>query len=187
MKEAAAGNLDLKCEIDSDDEFGELSDMFNNMMNIISTNYNQLSESKKQLEANELELKKNYAHIEQLAYHDGLTGLFNRVAFMKFAYDILHNNGSQLSARHAIFFYSFRYLYSRFCHKLSSLSFFFNYIAKQYKLQMFLKKDNSRFFITTVIFLLIMLIYISSTSKFTAGIFQYQTFHQFLIYLYYFI
>lgn len=104
MTEAAAGNLDLKCEIDSDDEFGELSDMFNNMMNIISTNYNQLSESKKQLEANELELKKNYAHIEQLAYHDGLTGLYNRVAFMKFAYDILHSNGSQLSARHAIFF-----------------------------------------------------------------------------------
>ncbi len=104
MTEAAAGNLDLKCEIESDDEFGELSDMFNNMMNIISTNYNQLSESKKQLEANELELKKNYAHIEQLAYHDGLTGLYNRVAFMKFAYDILHKNGPQLSARHAIFF-----------------------------------------------------------------------------------
>lgn len=104
MTEAAAGNLDLKCEIETDDEFGELSDMFNNMMNIISTNYNQLNESKKQLEANELELKKNYAHIEQLAYHDGLTGLFNRVAFMKFAYDILHKNGSQLSARHAIFF-----------------------------------------------------------------------------------
>ncbi len=104
MTEAAAGNLDLMCDIDSDDEFGELSDMFNNMMNIISTNYNQLSESKKQLELNELELKKNYAHIEQLAYHDGLTGLYNRVAFMKFAYDILHKNGSQLSARHAIFF-----------------------------------------------------------------------------------
>lgn len=104
MTEAAAGNLDLKCDIDSDDEFGELSDMFNNMMNIISTNYNQLNESKKQLELNELELKKNYAHIKQLAYHDGLTGLYNRVAFMKFAYDILHENGSQLSARHAIFF-----------------------------------------------------------------------------------
>ena len=104
MTEAAAGNLDLKCEIDSDDEFGELSDMFNNMMNIISTNYNQLNESKKQLEANELELKKNYAHIEQLAYHDGLTGLYNRVAFMKYAYDILHKNGSQLSSRHAVFF-----------------------------------------------------------------------------------
>lgn len=104
MTEAAAGNLDLKCEIESDDEFGELSDMFNNMMNIISNNYNQLNASKKQLEANELELKKNYAHIEQLAYHDGLTGLYNRVAFMKYAYDILHQNGSQLSANHAIFF-----------------------------------------------------------------------------------
>jgi len=104
MTEAAAGNLDLKCDIDSNDEFGELSDMFNNMMNIISTNYNQLNESKKQLELNELELKKNYAHIEQLAYHDGLTGLYNRVAFMKFAYDILHKDGAQLSARHAIFF-----------------------------------------------------------------------------------
>lgn len=104
MTEAAAGNLDLKCEIDSEDEFGELSDMFNNMMNIISNNYNQLNESKKQLELNELELKKNYAHIEQLAYHDGLTGLYNRVAFMKYAYDILHKNGSQLSTRHAIFF-----------------------------------------------------------------------------------
>ncbi len=104
MTEAAAGNLDLKCDIDSDDEFGELSDMFNNMMNIISTNYNQLNDSKKQLELNELELKKNYAHIEQLAYHDGLTGLYNRVAFMKFSYDILHKDGAQLSAKHAIFF-----------------------------------------------------------------------------------
>lgn len=104
MTEAASGNLDSKCEINSRDEFGELSDMFNNMMNIISTNYNQLNESKKQLEANELELKKNYAHIEQLAYHDGLTGLYNRVAFMKFAYEKLHSNGSQLSERHAIFF-----------------------------------------------------------------------------------
>lgn len=103
MTEAAAGNLDLKCDIDSNDEFGELSSMFNNMMNIISNNYNQLIESKKTLEENELELKKNYAHIEQLAYRDGLTGLLNRVAFMKYAYEIFHKDGSQL-ARHAIFF-----------------------------------------------------------------------------------
>ena len=103
MTEAAAGNLDLVCNIDTNDEFGELSDMFNNMMNIISNNYKQLNESKKILEANEIELKKNYAHIEQLAYHDGLTGLYNRVAFMKYAYDIFHQNGSQLN-KHAIFF-----------------------------------------------------------------------------------
>ncbi len=103
MTEAAAGNLNLKCEIESNDEFGELSDMFNNMMNIISTNYNQLSESKKQLEANELELKKNYAHIEELAYHDGLTGLYNRVAFLRYAHDILQKNGAQFK-KHAVFF-----------------------------------------------------------------------------------
>ena len=103
MAEAAAGKLDLTCEVASDDEFGELADMFNKMMNIISNNYNQLIESKKILEANEIELKKNYAHIEQLAYRDGLTGLYNRVAFMKHAYETFHKDGSQLT-RHAIFF-----------------------------------------------------------------------------------
>lgn len=103
MQEATSGNLDLVCTIDSQDEFGELSDMFNHMMNIISTNYKQLNESKKILEENELELKKNYAHIEQLAYRDGLTGLYNRVAFMKYAYDVFHKDGSQFN-KHAIFF-----------------------------------------------------------------------------------
>ncbi len=103
MTQAAAGNLNLVCDIKSNDEFGELSDMFNNMMNIISNNYNELSESKKALEANELELKKNYNHIEQLAYHDGLTGLYNRVAFMRYSHDIFHKDGAQY-ATHAIFF-----------------------------------------------------------------------------------
>ncbi len=103
MQEATSGNLDLVCTIDTQDEFGELSDMFNHMMNIISTNYKQLNESKKILEENELELKKNYAHIEQLAYRDGLTGLYNRVAFMKYAYDVFHKDGSQFN-KHAIFF-----------------------------------------------------------------------------------
>ena len=37
---------------------------------------------------NEKELRKNYAHIEKLAYHDSLTGLYNRVAFLKYAYNI---------------------------------------------------------------------------------------------------
>ncbi len=103
MTEAAAGNLNLFSDIQSNDEFGELSDKFNTMMNIISSNYEELKESKKALEDNEAELKKNYAHIEQLAYHDGLTGLYNRVAFMKYAHDIFHNDGSELN-HHAIFF-----------------------------------------------------------------------------------
>ncbi|MCM1272450.1 MAG: EAL domain-containing protein [Clostridium sp.] len=103
MTEAAAGHLDIVCSINTDDEFGELSTSFNSMMNIISNNYNQLTESHKMLEANEALLKKNYAHIEHLAYHDGLTGLYNRVAFMKYAHEAFMNSSKGLS-RKAIFF-----------------------------------------------------------------------------------
>lgn len=103
MKLASSGDLDVACQITSNDEFGELSNSFNNMMDIISSNYKELDASKKTLEDNEKELRKNYAHIEKLAYHDSLTGLYNRVAFLKYAYNIFHENGSHL-AKHAIFF-----------------------------------------------------------------------------------
>lgn len=103
MMEAASGHLDVKCDINSEDEFGDLSKSFNTMMNIISGNYNQLAESHKLLEANEALLKKNYAHIEQLAYHDGLTGLYNRVAFMKHAHEIF-SEASKHFHKNAIFF-----------------------------------------------------------------------------------
>ena len=103
MMEAAAGHLNVVSDIRSNDEFGQLSDSFNTMMDIISSNYNELSESKKILESNEIELKKNYDHIEMLAYHDGLTGLYNRVAFMKYAYEIFSNAGSKF-VKHAVFF-----------------------------------------------------------------------------------
>lgn len=103
MTDASSGDLDVKCSVTSDDEFGDLSRMFNSMMDIISNNYKELSASKAALEVNEQELKKNYAHIEQLAYHDGLTGLYNRVAFMKYAYDIFHD-ASVSAGKHAIFF-----------------------------------------------------------------------------------
>lgn len=103
MTDASSGNLDVKCDVASDDEFGDLSRMFNSMMDIISNNYKELSASKAALEVNEQELKKNYAHIEQLAYHDGLTGLYNRVAFMKYAYKIFHD-ASVGASKHAIFF-----------------------------------------------------------------------------------
>lgn len=103
MTDASAGNLDVKCNVKSDDEFGDLSRMFNSMMDIISNNYKELAASKAALEVNEQELKKNYAHIEQLAYHDGLTGLYNRVAFMKYAYEIFHD-ASVGASKHAIFF-----------------------------------------------------------------------------------
>lgn len=103
MTDASSGNLDVKCDVASDDEFGDLSRMFNSMMDIISNNYKELSASKAALEVSEQELKKNYAHIEQLAYHDGLTGLYNRVAFMKYAYEIFHD-ASVGANKHAIFF-----------------------------------------------------------------------------------
>lgn len=103
MTDASSGNLDVKCDVASDDEFGDLSRMFNSMMDIISNNYKELSASKAALEVSEQELKKNYAHIEQLAYHDGLTGLYNRVAFMKYAYKIFHD-ASVGASNHAIFF-----------------------------------------------------------------------------------
>ena len=103
MTDASSGNLDVKCDVASDDESGDLSRMFNSMMDIISNNYKELSASKAALEVSEQELKKNYAHIEQLAYHDGLTGLYNRVAFMKYAYKIFHD-ASVGASKHAIFF-----------------------------------------------------------------------------------
>ena len=103
MTDASSGNLDVKCDVASDDEFGDLSRMFNSMMDIISNNYKELSASKAALEVSEQELKKNYAHIEQLAYHDGLTGLYNRIAFMKYAYKIFHD-ASVGASKHAIFF-----------------------------------------------------------------------------------
>lgn len=103
MTDASSGNLDVKCDVASDDEFGDLSRMFNSMMDIISNNYKELSASKAALEVSEQELKKNYAHIEQLAYHDGLTGLYNRVAFIKYAYKIFHD-ASVGASKHAIFF-----------------------------------------------------------------------------------
>lgn len=103
MTDASSGNLDVKCQVNTDDEFGDLSRMFNNMMDIISNNYKELSASKAALEVNEQELKKNYSHIEQLAYHDGLTGLYNRVAFMKYSYEIFHD-ASVNAGKHAIFF-----------------------------------------------------------------------------------
>lgn len=103
MTDASSGNLDVKCDVASDDEFGDLSRMFNSMMDIISNNYKELSASKAALEVSEQELKKNYAHIEQLAYHDGLTGLYNRVAFMKYAYKIFHD-ASVGASKHGIFF-----------------------------------------------------------------------------------
>lgn len=103
MQNAADGQLDVHCQVNSEDEFGTLSASFNQMMDIISTNYNEISKARIELEANQLELKNNYQRIEKLAYTDALTGLYNRMAFFKYANEILTDNREGLK-NHAVIF-----------------------------------------------------------------------------------
>ena len=103
MQTAAAGQLDVHCPVESDDEFGELSTHFNHMIDIISTNYNELSKTRKELELNQIELQNNYQHIEKLAYTDALTGLHNRMAFFNFANKILADKHN-VTKKHAVIF-----------------------------------------------------------------------------------
>lgn len=103
MLEAAAGNYQVSCNIESKDEFGQLSHCFNEMMQIISeTNEKQLS-TQKQLEINEAQLIEHNKHVEELAFTDGLTKLYNRIAFMKYSQEIL-NEKRGVSHTHAIIF-----------------------------------------------------------------------------------
>lgn len=94
MMQASNGDLTVHCEITSQDEFGELSNHFNHMMQIIDNNYIELNETKEQLEKSQEELKENYNQIEKLAYTDTLTGLANRVAFMTRANEVFHQTGN---------------------------------------------------------------------------------------------
>lgn len=94
MLQASKGDLNVHCEIESNDEFGELSEHFNDMMQIIANNYKELNTTKEQLEQSQEELKENYSQIKQLAYTDTLTGLANRVSFMTQAHAIFHQSGS---------------------------------------------------------------------------------------------
>ncbi|MBO5237719.1 MAG: EAL domain-containing protein [Lachnospiraceae bacterium] len=93
MLQASKGDLNVHCEIESQDEFGELSEHFNDMMDIISNNYDELADTKEQLERSQEELKENYTQIKTLAYTDTLTGLANRVAFMTQAHEIFNRTG----------------------------------------------------------------------------------------------
>ncbi len=103
MQNAANGQLNVHCQIESNDEFGTLSTHFNHMMAIISANYNEISQTRKELEAKQMELQNNYQHIEKLAYTDALTGLYNRMAFFKFANTILSDKHG-VNKKHAIIF-----------------------------------------------------------------------------------
>lgn len=103
MQNAADGQLDIRCDMDREDEFGTLSTNFNHMMDIISTNYNEVLKARKELETSQSELQSNYASIEKLAYTDALTSLYNRMAFFKYATEILNDSREGLK-NHAVIF-----------------------------------------------------------------------------------
>ena len=103
MAQARDGKLEQRSDIQVENELGDLSHMFNDMMDIIEGNYKQLDESKRSIEAQQQELQDNYKKIEKLAYHDTLTGLYNRLAFMEFSYNRFHEENSRFE-HHAIFF-----------------------------------------------------------------------------------
>lgn len=102
MKQASDGDLNVSCNINSNDEFGELASHFNEMMQIISNNYTEISRTKEQLEEKQQELQINYEQIEKLAYTDTLTGLSNRLAFMNHTQEVFHQDNK--FDRHAILF-----------------------------------------------------------------------------------
>lgn len=103
MQAAADGQLDIQCDTNWFGEFSTLSSNFNQMMDIISKNYNEISHARQQLEKKQNELQVNYENIEHIAYTDALTGLNNRMAFYKYANDIL-NNSSPGKNNHSVIF-----------------------------------------------------------------------------------
>jgi diguanylate cyclase (GGDEF) domain len=103
MRIASDGNLTVQSNIKSNNELGELSKNFNKMLHIIKTNYEDLESMHEELLSNEEQLRSNYDHIEFLAYHDTLTKLPNKLAFLDNVNAILE--GSQTSLmRHAVYF-----------------------------------------------------------------------------------
>lgn len=84
MRIASDGDLTVQSNIKSNNELGELSKNFNKMLHIIKTNYEDLASMHEELLSNEEQLRSNYDHIEFLAYHDVLTNLPNKLAFLDY-------------------------------------------------------------------------------------------------------
>lgn len=103
MRIASDGNLTVQSNIKSNNEFGELSKSFNKMLHIIKTNYEDLESMHEELLSNEEQLRANYDHIEFLAYHDTLTNLPNKLAFLDYANAVLVSSPPEQSM-HAVYF-----------------------------------------------------------------------------------
>ena len=103
MRTASYGDLSVQSNIKAKNELGELSKNFNKMIHIIKTNYEDLSSMHNELLSNEEQLRSNYDHIEYLAYHDVLTNLPNKLAFLDYVNACLLSPTGANKA-HAIFF-----------------------------------------------------------------------------------
>lgn len=103
MRTASDGDLTVQANIKSKNELGELSKSFNKMLHIIKTNYEDLASMHEELLSNEEQLRNNYDHIEYLAYHDTLTNLPNKLAFLDYINAALVSSpGTNKS--HAVYF-----------------------------------------------------------------------------------
>ncbi|MBP1754584.1 MAG: sensor-containing diguanylate cyclase/phosphodiesterase [Firmicutes bacterium] len=103
MRTASDGNLTVQSSIKSNNELGELSKNFNKMLHIIKTNYEDLESMHEELLSNEEQLRSNYDHIEFLAYHDTLTNLPNKLAFLDYVNAVLIGSGVS-DKIHAVYF-----------------------------------------------------------------------------------
>lgn len=83
LRTASEGNLKAQSNIKSRNEFGELSRNLNKMLHIVRNSYNELAVMHEELIIKEDQLRQNYNHIEYLAYHDVLTDLPNKMAFIE--------------------------------------------------------------------------------------------------------
>jgi diguanylate cyclase (GGDEF)-like protein len=103
MRTASDGNLTVQSNIKSKNELGELSKNFNKMLHIIKTNYEDLASMHEELLSNEEQLRSNYDHIEFLAYHDILTNLPNKLAFLDYVNAALVTSVAERKI-HAVYF-----------------------------------------------------------------------------------
>lgn len=103
MATAAAGDLNVLSNVNTNNEFGELSRCFNKMLHIIRSNYYELSSMHDELITNEEELRNNYNQIEYLAYHDTLTDLPNKLSFINSVDDVIQGSKSR-EVLHAVYY-----------------------------------------------------------------------------------
>ncbi len=103
MRTASEGNLTAQSYIKNKNELGELSKSFNKMLHIIRTNYKDLETMHEEVQAKEDQLRSNYEHIEFLAYHDTLTNLPNKLAFLNHINTLLLSSIPEKNL-HAVYF-----------------------------------------------------------------------------------